>query len=177
VSSMSFRHRCRGRERFWKRYALLSLISVNLFLIDACSTGPQIESPVVYSTESIYGHYRMSATVKPYIKFGGPDVGAGDFYFDGAGNLKGNETWFGQKVILTGKYQVFPDGKGSANLRAVSGSGGTAASALKITLEIRSPQEVWFATDDTLNFDYESAGALQARGQSGVTGRFTKMSY
>src|SRR5258708_7098267 len=40
-----------------------------------------------YSNASVAGKYRITSTVKPYVKFaGGPKIGTGEVRFDGRGN-------------------------------------------------------------------------------------------
>ena len=63
-----------------------------------------------FSDSSLTGTWLMRATLKPYVKFGGPQVGSGKLRFDGHGNVSGQVVNFGVPADLKGTYHVGSDG-------------------------------------------------------------------
>src|SRR5260370_17045611 len=83
-----------------------------VFLLLACLLGcaSATHRAPTYSSASVVGKYRITSTVKPYVKFaGGPKIGSGEVTFDGRGKLSGLETFQGQQGTIPGTYEIEPD--------------------------------------------------------------------
>jgi hypothetical protein len=68
-----------------------------------------------FTDASIKGTYTVSASLKPYVKFGGPQVGSGELRYDGRGNVSRHVVNFGVPADLQGTYHVNPDGTGTSS--------------------------------------------------------------
>src|SRR5229473_8633322 len=89
-----------------------------------------------YSDASVTGKYRITSTVKPYVKFaGGPKIGTGEVTFDGRGNLSGRETFEGQQGTIRGTYEIAPDGTGTASIFTALEDGTSSESALALQIQ------------------------------------------
>jgi hypothetical protein len=127
-----------------------------------------------YSNASVIGKYRLTSTVKPYVKFaGGPKIGEGEIAFDGHGNLAGHQVFLGQHGTIRGTYQIEPDGTGTASMTTALEDGTTSNSAL--ALQIQNDQQIKFVSDGLpRRGDWVSVQSLIAHGQPGLQGVLEK---
>src|SRR5712692_8075744 len=89
------------------------------FVLFACLAGCTFaaDRAPTYSNASVAGKYRITSTVKPYVKFaGGPKIGTGEVTFDGRGNLSGQQIFEDQRGTIRGTYEIEPDGTGTMSL-------------------------------------------------------------
>src|SRR5258708_30484318 len=89
----------------------------------ATSPSMSASSSTVYSDASLSGTYILTATLKPYVKFGGPQVGSGELRYDGQGNVSGHVVNFGVPADLKGTYHANPDGTGTSAYMTPAESG------------------------------------------------------
>jgi hypothetical protein len=134
-----------------------------------CVSATNRES-VTYSNASVIGKYRMTSTVKPYVKFaGGPKIGEGEVVFDGRGNFGGGQVFLGQRGTIRGTYQIEPDGTGTASMTTVLEDGTTSESAL--ALQIQNDKQIKFVSEGLPQHgDWVSVQSLIAHGQPGLQG-------
>jgi len=151
-----------------KRWALI-LVACTL----GCASAANRES-VTYSNASVIGKYRMTSTVKPYVKFaGGPKIGEGEVVFDGRGNLSGRQIFMGEHGTIRGTYRIAPDGTGTASMTTALEDGTTSDSA--IALQIQNDKQIKFVSEGlSQHGDWVSVQSLIAHGQPGLQGAFDK---
>ena|SRR6266478_6081126 len=144
------------------------------FALLACLAGCATHRAPAYSNESVSGKYRITSTVKPYVKFaGGPKVGTGEVTFDGRGNLSGRETFEGQKGTIHGTYEIESDGTGTASMTAALEDGTSSQSVL--ALQIQNETQIKFVSQGLPQHgDWVSVQSLIAHGQAGLQGIFEK---
>ncbi len=120
------------------------------------------------------GKYRITSTIKPYVKFaGGPKIGSGEVVFDGRGNLSGRQIFQGQQGTIRGTYEIEPDGAGSASLITTLVDGTSSESAL--SLQIQNDKQIKFVSQGLPQHgDWVSVQSLIAQGQAGLQGIFEK---
>jgi len=114
----------------------------------------------------------MTATLKPYVKFGGPQVGSGTLHYDGLGAVSGRVVNFGVPADLKGTYHVNPDGTGSSSFTTTAESGATASGETKF--RIVNAREVEFESKDSQNRDWASAATVTQTNDNGVVGTLRK---
>jgi hypothetical protein len=138
-----------------------------------CASAANRES-VTYSNASVIGKYRMTSTVKPYVKFaGGPKVGEGEVVFDGLGNLAGSQVFLGQPGTIRGTYHIEPDGTGTASMVTALQDSSTTESTL--ALQIQNDQQIKFVSEGLPQHgDWVSVQSLIAHGQPGLQGVLEK---
>jgi hypothetical protein len=151
-----------------KRWALI-LVACTL----GCASAANRES-VTYSNASVIGKYRMTSTVKPYVKFaGGPKIGEGEVVFDGRGNLSGRQIFMGEHGTIRGTYRIAPDGTGTASMTTALEDGTTSDSA--IALQIQNDKQIKFVSEGlSQHGDWVSVQSLIAHGQPGLQGVLEK---
>ena len=151
-----------------KRWALI-LVACTV----GCASAANRES-VTYSNASVIGKYRMTSTVKPYVKFaGGPKIGEGEVVFDGRGNLSGRQIFMGEHGTIRGTYRIAPDGTGTASMTTALEDGTTSDSA--IALQIQNDKQIKFVSEGlSQHGDWVSVQSLIAHGQPGLQGAFDK---
>ena len=144
------------------------------FVLFACLAGCASHRAPTYSAASVAGKYRITSTVKPYVKFaGGPKIGTGEITFDGRGNLSGREIFEGQPGTIRGTYEIEPDGTGTASMTTTLEDGGSSESAL--ALQIQNNNQVKFVSQGLPQHgDWVSVQSLIAHGQAGLQGVFEK---
>jgi hypothetical protein len=144
------------------------------FVLLACLAGCATHRAPTYSNASIAGKYRITSTVKPYVKFaGGPKIGSGEVTFDGRGNLSGRETFEGQRGTIRGTYEIEPDGTGTASMITTLEDGSSSESAL--ALQIQNETQIKFVSEGLPQHgDWVSVQSLIAHGQVGLQGVFEK---
>ena len=146
-------------------------------LLVACLAGCALQSnreAVAYSNASVVGKYRLTSTVKPYVKFaGGPKIGQGEIVFDGRGNLAGHQVFLGQSGTVRGTYQIESDGTGTASMVTALEDGTTYESAL--ALQIQNDRQIKFVSEGlSQRGDWVSVQSLIAHGQPGLQGVLVK---
>jgi hypothetical protein len=144
------------------------------FVLLACLAGCATHRAPTYSNASIAGKYRITSTVKPYVKFaGGPKIGSGEVTFDGRGNLSGRETFEGQRGTIRGTYEIEPDGTGTASMITTLEDGSSSESAL--ALQIQNETQIKFVSEGLPQHgDWVSVQSLIAHGQAGLQGVLEK---
>jgi len=144
------------------------------FVLLACLAGCATHRAPTYSNASIAGKYRITSTVKPYVKFaGGPKIGTGEVTFDGRGNLSGRETFEGQRGTIRGTYEIEPDGTGTASMITTLEDGTSSESAL--VLQIQNETQIKFVSRGLPQHgDWVSVQSLIAHGQAGLQGVLEK---
>jgi hypothetical protein len=147
-----------------------------LLLACLCGCATAIHSAPAYSKASVAGKYRITSTVKPYVKFaGGPKIGDGEVFFDGRGNLSGQQVFLGESSTIHGTYEINPDGTGTADVIATMKDGSSSESPL--TLQIQNDEQIKFVSAGLRQgSDWISTGELMATSQAGVSGLFEKES-
>jgi hypothetical protein len=143
----------------------------------ACSVGcasPANREVLTYSNASVVGKYRLTSTVKPYVKFaGGPKIGEGEIAFDGRGNFAGRQVFLGQPGTIEGTYQIEPDGTGTASMTTVLEDGTASQSAF--ALQIQNDKQIKFVSEGlSQRGDWVSVQSLIAHGQPGLQGMLEK---
>ena len=143
----------------------------------ACSVGcasAANREALTYSNASVVGKYRLTSTVKPYVKFaGGPKIGEGEIAFDGRGNFAGRQVFLGQPGTIEGTYQIEPDGTGTASMTTVLEDGTTSESAF--ALQIQNEKQIKFVSEGlSQHGDWVSVQSLIANGQPGLQGMLEK---
>jgi hypothetical protein len=138
-----------------------------------CASATNREA-TAYSNASLIGKYRLTSTIKPYVKFaGGPKIGEGEIVFDGPGNLAGQQIFLGQSGTIRGKYQIEPDGTGTASMTTTLEDGSTSESAL--ALQIQNDKQIKFVSEGlSQHGDWISVQSLIAHGQPGLQGVLEK---
>lgn len=151
-----------------KRWALI-LVACTV----GCASAANRES-VTYCDASVVGKYRLTSTVKPYVKFaGGPKIGEGEIVFDGHGNFAGRQVFLGQPGTIRGTYQIEPDGTGTASMTTVLEDGTTSESPL--ALQIQNDKQIKFVSAGlSQHGDWVSVQSLMAHGQPGLQGVLEK---
>jgi hypothetical protein len=144
------------------------------FVLLACLAGCATHRAPTYSNASIAGKYRITSTVKPYVKFaGGPKIGSGEVTFDGRGNLSGRQTFEGQRGTIRGTYEIEPDGTGTASMITTLEDGSSSESAL--ALQIQNETQIKFVSEGLPQHgDWVSVQSLIAHGQAGLQGVLEK---
>ena len=144
------------------------------FVLLACLAGCATHRAPTYSNESVAGKYRITSTVKPYVKFaGGPKIGAGEVTFDGRGNLSGRQIFEGQRGTISGTYEIEPDGTGTASMITALEDGTSSESAL--ALQIQNDTQIKFVSQGLpQHSDWVSVQSLIAHGQAGLQGVLEK---
>ncbi len=144
------------------------------FVLLACFAGCVTHRAPTYSSASVAGKYRITSTVKPYVKFaGGPKIGTGEVTFDGRGNLSGQETFEGQQGTIRGTYEIEPDGTGTASMTTTLEDGNPSESAL--ALQIQNDNQIKFVSQGLPQHgDWVSVQSLIAHGQEGLQGVLEK---
>jgi hypothetical protein len=144
-----------------------------LACLAGCASGVHGES-TAYSNASLVGKYRMTSTLKPYVKFaGGPKVSEGDVIFDGQGNLSGRLVFWGDAATVRGIYQIQPDGTGELSMITALQDGSTSESAL--TLQIQNDHQIEFVSDGLRESrDWMSVQSLITHGQAAFQGILEK---
>jgi hypothetical protein len=139
----------------------------------ACTSAANRESGT-YSNASVIGKYRLTSTVKPYVKFaGGPKIGEGEVVFDGLGNLAGSQVFLGQHGTIRGTYHIEPDGTGTASMTTVLEDGTTSENAL--ALQIQNDKQIKFVSEGlSQHGDWVSVQSLIAHAQPGLQGVLEK---
>jgi hypothetical protein len=147
-----------------------------LLLAYLCGCATAIHSAPAYSKASVAGKYRITSTVKPYVKFaGGPKIGDGEVFFDGRGNLSGQQVFLSESSTIHGTYEINPDGTGTADVIATMKDGSSSESPL--TLQIQNDEQTKFVSAGLRQgSDWISTGELMATSQAGVSGLFEKES-
>jgi hypothetical protein len=140
------------------------------FVLLVCLAGCATHRAHSYSNASVVGKYRITSTVKPYVKFaGGPKIGSGELTFDGRGNLSGRETFESQQRTIRGTYEIEPDGTGTASLITALEDGSSSESAL--ALQIQNDHQIKFVSEGLpQHSDWVSVQSLIAHGQAGLQG-------
>ena len=140
------------------------------FVLLACVAGCATHRAPTYSNASVAGKYRTTSTLKPYVKFaGGPKMGDGEIFFDGQGNLFGQQIFLGESETVRGTYKINPDGSGTADVTTTLEDGSRSESAL--TLQIQNDAQIRFVSAGLrLSSDWISGNELMATGQAGVSG-------
>jgi hypothetical protein len=138
-----------------------------------CASAANREA-LTYSNASVVGKYRLTSTVKPYVKFaGGPKIGEGEIDFDGRGNFAGRQVFLGQRGTIEGTYQIEPDGTGTASMTTVLEDGTTSESAF--ALQIQNEKQIKFVSEGlSQHGDWVSVQSLIANGQPGLQGMLEK---
>jgi len=151
-----------------KRWALILLAC-----IVGCASGAHREA-VTYSDASVIGKYRLTSTVKPYVKFaGGPKIGEGEVVFDGRGNLSGRQVFLDQHGTIRGTYHIEADGTGTASMTTTLDDGSTSDSAL--ALQLQGDQQIKFVSEGLPQHgDWVSVQSLIEHGQPGLQGVLAK---
>jgi hypothetical protein len=141
--------------------------------VAGCASGARHEA-VAYSNASVIGKYRLTSTVKPYVKFaGGPQIGEGEVVFDGRGNLSGRQVFLGEHGTIRGTYQIEPDGTGTASMTTALEDGTTSESAL--ALQIQNHKQIKFVSEGLPQHgDWVSVQSLISHGQPGLQGVLEK---
>ncbi len=142
----------------------------------ACLAGCALPAhrEAAYSNASVAGKYRLTSTIKPYVKYaGGPKIGEGEVAFDGRGNLSGWQVFLGKKGAIRGVYRIEPDGTGTASMTTALEDGGSYKSA--IALQIQNDNRIKFVSEGLPQHnDWVSAQSLIAHGQAGLQGVLEK---
>ena len=148
------------------------MVVLGALAIAGCASGAHREA--AYSDASVIGTYRLTSTIKPYVKFaGGPKIGEGEVSFDGRGNLSGRQVFLGQNGTIRGTYQIEPDGTGTASMITALEDGNTSESAL--ALQIQNDKQIKFVSDGLERHgDWVSVQSLIAHGQPGLQGVLEK---
>jgi hypothetical protein len=144
------------------------------FVLLACLAGCATHRAPNYSNASVAGKYRITSTVKPYVKFaGGPKIGTGEVMFDGRGNLSGRQIFEGQPGTIRGTYEIEPDGTGTASMTTALEDGSSSESAL--ALQIQNDKQIKFVSQGLpQHTDWVSVQSLIAHGQGGLQGVLEK---
>jgi hypothetical protein len=144
------------------------------FVLLVCLAGCATHRAPSYSNASVAGKYRITSTVKPYVKFaGGPKIGSGEVTFDGRGNLSGRETFEGQPGTIGGTYEIEPDGSGTASMITTLEDGTSSETAL--ALQIQNETQIKFVSQGLpQHSDWVSVQSLIAHGQAGLQGVLEK---
>jgi hypothetical protein len=144
------------------------------FVLLACLAGCATHRAPSYSNASVAGKYRITSTVKPYVKFaGGPKIGTGEVTFDGRGNLSGRQIFEGQQGTIRGTYEIEPDGTGTASMITALEDGSSSESAL--ALQIQNDNQIKFVSQGLPQHgDWVSVQSLIAHGQAGLQGVLEK---
>lgn len=147
-----------------------------MLLACLCGCAAAFHSAPAYSDASISGKFRITSTIKPYVKFaGGPKIGDGEIFFDGQGNFSGQQVFLGESSSIHGTYRINPDGSGTADVITTVKDGRSSESAL--TLQIQNDEQVKFVSSDLrMNSDWISGNELMATGNAGVSGLLEKES-
>jgi hypothetical protein len=148
-----------------------------ILILVACTVGCAAagnRESITYSNASVIGKYRMTSTVKPYVKFaGGPKIGDCEVAFDGRGNLSGRQIFLGQRGSIRGTYHIEADGTGTASMTTTLEDGSNSESAL--ALQIQSDQQIKFVSEGLPQHgDWVSVQSLIAHGQPGLQGVLEK---
>jgi hypothetical protein len=143
----------------------------------ACAVGcasAANRASIIYSNANVVGKYRLTSTVKPYVKFaGGPKIGEGEIDFDGRGNFAGEQVFLGQRGNIRGTYQIESDGAGTASMTTVLEDGTTSENAL--ALQIQNDKQIKFVSEGlSQHGDWVSVQSLIAHGQPGLQGVLVK---
>ena len=146
-------------------------------LLAVCLAGCTSQSnreTIAYSNASVVGRYRMTSTVKPYVKFaGGPKIGEGEIVFDGRGNLAGQQVFLGQSGTVRGTHQIESDGTGTASMVTSLEDGTTSENSL--ALQIQNDRQIKFVSEGlSQHGDWVSVQSLIAHGQPGLQGNLEK---
>ena len=157
-----------GSTPTWPRVTRWTLILLAC-TVTGCASAANRET-AAYSNASLIGKYRLTSTIKPYIKFaGGPKIGEGELVFDGHGNLAGQQVFLGQHGTIRGNYQIAPDGTGTASMTTTLEDGSTSESAL--ALQIQNDKQIKFVSEGLPQHgDWVSVQSLIAHGQPGLQG-------
>ena len=144
------------------------------FVLLACLAGCATHHAPSYTNASVAGEYRITSTVKPYVKFaGGPKIGTGEVTFDGHGNLSGRQIFEGQQGTIRGTYEIEPDGTGTASMTIALEDGSSSESAL--ALQIQNENQIKFVSQGLpQRGDWVSVQSLIAHGQAGLQGVLDK---
>lgn len=144
------------------------------FVLLVCLAGCATHRAPAYSNASVAGKYRITSTVKPYVKFaGGPKIGSGEVTFDGRGNLSGRETFEGQQGTIRGTYEIELDGTGTASMITALEDGTSSETAL--ALQIQNDHQIKFVSEGLpQHSDWVSVQSLIAHGQAGLQGIFER---
>jgi hypothetical protein len=127
-----------------------------------------------FSDASIDGTYTVNASLKPYVKFGGPQVGSGELRYDGQGNVSGHVIYFGVTSDLKGTYHVNSDGTGTSSYTTTTESGITTSGETKF--RIVNADEVEFESKGSENRDWASAATVTQSRDNGVFGTLRRKS-
>ena len=151
------------------KLSILALVAC----IAGCASAARREA-VTYSDASVSGKYRLTSTVKPYVKFaGGPKIGEGEIDFDGQGNLSGRQIFLGEAGTVRGTYRIETDGSGRAWMATALADGTTSESAL--ALQIQNDKQIKFVSQGLPQHDdWVSVQSLIAHDQPGLQGVFEK---
>jgi hypothetical protein len=154
-----------------------------LLVIFLCSCAPtsqmlQDEATKSHSAEgfsdsSLRGTWLMTATLKPYVKFGGPQVGSGKLRFDGHGNVSGQVVNFGVPADLMGTYHVDSDGSGTIDYTTAAPS--NVVNNGQTRFRIVSADELDFQSKDSPNRDWASAAKVMESKDNGVVGTLRRV--
>ena len=149
-------------------------MSRGAFALLVCLAGCATHRAPTYFNASVAGKYRITSTVKPYVKFaGGPKISSGEIRFDGRGNLSGRETFEGQQGTIRGTYAIEPDGTGTASIISALEDGTSSESAL--ALQIQNDTQIKFVSQGLPQHgDWVSVQSLIAHGQAGLQGVLEK---
>ena len=102
-------------------------------------------------------------------------MGDGEIFFDGQGNLSGQQVFLDEPETIRGTYHINPDGSGTADVISTVKDGRSSESAL--TLQIQNDEQVKFVSSDLrMNSDWISGNELMATGNAGVSGLLEKES-
>jgi len=155
---------------------LKTLAKLLTLVLVACLTGCafRAQREGVYPNASIVGKYRLTSTIKPYVKFaGGPKIGEGEVAFDGRGNLSGRQIFLGEHGTIRGTYQIEPDGNGTASMTTVLNNGSTSESAF--ALQIQNDKQIKFVSEGLPQHGgWVSVQSLIAHGEPGLQGVLVK---
>lgn len=126
-----------------------------------------------FSDSSLTGTWLMRATLKPYVKFGGPRVGSGKLRFDGHGNVSGQVVNFGVPADLKGTYHVDSDGTGTIDYTTAEPS--SVVNNGQTRFRIVSADELEFQSKDSPNGDWASAATVIESKDNGVVGTLRRV--
>jgi hypothetical protein len=147
-----------------------------LWLLAFASCARQSEQE--FTNSNLHGTYKLVETIKPYVKFaGGPQIVTGYIYFDGNGQLWGQQKSWDESVTqrVRGTYQVKRDGTGSSQV-AVAPNGANPLGS-RFIFQIDGSNNLRFVSEGLqLNSDWISSNSLQANGQAAYSGTLVKQS-
>jgi hypothetical protein len=126
-----------------------------------------------FSDASLRGTWLMSATLKPYVKFGGPQVSSGKLRFDGYGNVSGKIVNFGVPADLKGTYHMDSDGTGTIDYATAAPS--NVVNKGQTRFRIVSADELEFQSKDSPNRDWASAATVIESKDNGVIGTLRRV--